>query len=72
LTASGDRDAANEIRYVGRVRERETQKALGWMWSGFLQYVIGFGIGTYTFRALYWVVGISLLGAIYLRTMVQG
>src|SRR5262249_9686690 len=28
LTAQGDRDAANEIRYLGRVRQRETEK--GW------------------------------------------
>src|SRR5262249_17487063 len=26
----------------------------------------GFGIGDYTFRVLYWVVGVSLVGAIYL------
>jgi hypothetical protein len=32
----------------------------------------GFGIGSYTFRVLYWIIGISLLGAIYLRTRVKG
>jgi hypothetical protein len=32
----------------------------------------GFGIGTYTFRGVWWVVIISLLGALYLRTTVQG
>jgi hypothetical protein len=72
LTSAGDRDAANDIRYYGRVRERETEKGLAYIWSGFLQYVAGFGIGTYTFRVLYWVFGISLLGALYLRTKVQG
>ncbi|MGH6800465.1 MAG: pentapeptide repeat-containing protein, partial [Methylocella sp.] len=72
LTSLGDRDAANEIRYLGRVRERETQSGLAWVWSGALQYVAGFGIGTYTFRVLYWVLGISVLGALYLKTCVQG
>jgi hypothetical protein len=63
LTTAGDRDAANEIRYLGRVRERETEKGWVFVWSGLLQYVAGFGIGTYTFRVLYWVIGISFLGA---------
>ncbi|MDQ6868968.1 MAG: hypothetical protein M3178_11390 [Pseudomonadota bacterium] len=63
LTSSGDHDAANEIRYLGRVRERETEKGLAFVLSGAVQYVAGFGIGTYTFRVLYWVIGISLAGA---------
>src|SRR6202023_97779 len=63
LTSAGDRDAAREIRYLGRVRERETEKGWDYVWSGALQYVAGFGIGRYTFRVLYWVVGISLAGA---------
>jgi uncharacterized protein YjbI with pentapeptide repeats len=72
LTSAGDRDAANEIRYYGHVREREAEGLLAYVWSGFLQWVAGFGIGTYTFRALYWVLGISFLGALYLRTRVKG
>jgi uncharacterized protein YjbI with pentapeptide repeats len=63
LTSAGDRDAANDIRYLGRVRERETETGLAYIWSGAVQYVAGFGIGTYTFRVLYWVIGISLAGA---------
>jgi hypothetical protein len=63
LTNAGDREAANEIRYLGRVRERETEKGLAFVLSGAVQYVAGFGIGTYTFRVLYWVIGISLAGA---------
>jgi uncharacterized protein YjbI with pentapeptide repeats len=70
LTNAGDRDAANEIRYLGRVRERETQTGLAYVWSGFLQYVAGFGIGTYTFRVLIWVIVISLAGASLLWTTV--
>src|SRR2546429_340914 len=63
LTSAGDRDAANEIRYLGRVRERKTETGLAYVWSGFLQYVAGFGIGTYTFRVLWWILGFSLAGA---------
>jgi hypothetical protein len=66
LTSAGDRDAANEIRYLGRVRERETERGLAYIWSGAVQYIAGFGIGTYTFRVLYWVIGISLAGAVLL------
>jgi hypothetical protein len=63
LTSAGDRDAANEIRYLGRVRECETEKGSAGVLCGALQYVAGFGIGTYTFRVLIWVIGISLAGA---------
>jgi uncharacterized protein YjbI with pentapeptide repeats len=72
LTSMGDRDAANEIRYLGRVRARETQTGWSYIGSGALQWVAGFGIGTYTFRALFWVLGITLLGALYLKTRVKG
>jgi uncharacterized protein YjbI with pentapeptide repeats len=67
LVAAGDRPAADEVRFLGRVRQRETEKNW-WLWifSGFLQYAAGFGIGTYTFRVLYWVIGISVLGGLYL------
>lgn len=69
LTSAGDRVAANEIRYLGRVRERETQtRWRSWVWSVFLQWVAGLG----TFRVLYSVLGISLFGALYLWTNVKG
>ncbi|MCI0601079.1 MAG: hypothetical protein L0Y50_10410 [Beijerinckiaceae bacterium] len=72
LETAGDRGAADHIRYLGRVRERETESGLAYIWSGAVQYVAGFGIGTYTFRVLWWVIGISLLGAVYLKTRVKG
>ncbi len=72
LTSAGDHEAANEIRYLGRVRERETESGLAYIWSGFLQWVVGFGIGTYTFRALNWVVVITVFGALYLKESVKG
>jgi hypothetical protein len=72
FTSAGERDAANDARYLGRVRERENEGWLAFVWSGFLQWVAGFGIGTYTFRVLYWVIIIAFLGAIYLKTSVKG
>jgi hypothetical protein len=48
------------------------RKGSGLRWSGFLQWVAGFGTGSYTFRVLYWVIGILVLGALYLRTRVKG
>jgi len=63
FAAAGERDKADDIRYLGRVRERETETGLASIWSGFLQWVAGFGIGTYTFRVLYWVIVITVFGA---------
>jgi uncharacterized protein YjbI with pentapeptide repeats len=72
LVLAGERGAADEIRFLGRVRQRENEKHWGaWIFSGFLQYVAGFGIGTYTFRVLFWVMGISAAGALYLWTCVE-
>jgi hypothetical protein len=64
--------SVNEIRYLGRVREREKEKGLAYIWSGFLQWVAGFGIGGYTFRVLYWVIVITVFGALYLNESVKG
>jgi hypothetical protein len=66
FVAMGDRDAANEIRFLGRARERETRCAEH-EWASCLiliplEYVAGFGIGTYTFRVLDWVFDFSLIG----------
>jgi uncharacterized protein YjbI with pentapeptide repeats len=67
LTSLGDRDAANEIRYRGREREREEARRQhkwgGWLFRTALRDVAGYGIGTYTFRVLWWVLGFSLAGA---------
>jgi uncharacterized protein YjbI with pentapeptide repeats len=65
---AGDRGAADEMRFRGRVRQREEEKSWGsWLVEVFLEFVAGFGIGGYTFRVVWWVMGISILGALYLR-----
>jgi hypothetical protein len=72
FTNLGDSDVANQILYLGRVREREKQSGFAYVFSGSLQYVAGFGIGNFVFRILYWAFYFSLLGALLLRTRVQG
>jgi hypothetical protein len=67
LTSAGDRDAAYEIRYLGRERERHEDRQQGkwgrWFFQTALRDVAGYGIGSYLFRVLWWVIGISLAGA---------
>jgi uncharacterized protein YjbI with pentapeptide repeats len=67
LVAAGDRGAADDIRFLGRVRQREAEEHwLPWIGAVLLEYVAGFGIGDYTFRVLAWVIAISAAGAFYL------
>jgi len=68
FTNSGDRDAADDIRYLGRERQREAACEGTWpRGSCFLQTVLGsiagYGIGTYTFKVLPWVLVFWLAGA---------
>jgi hypothetical protein len=77
LTAAGRRDTAEAILFAGRERERDetwSRPGIGfwqwlrhdfplWVWLSFLSAVACYGIGVYTFRVLWWVVGLTLLGA---------
>lgn len=68
FVTAGDRSAAEDIRFRGRVHERQLEP--GWLrWSGLvaLEYIAGYGIGTYTFRVLFWVVVITFIGGLILR-----
>ena len=65
---SGDRDAANDIRYLGREREREAACKETWLRGSCLLQtalgsVAGYGIGSHTFVVLRWVVVFWLAGA---------
>jgi uncharacterized protein YjbI with pentapeptide repeats len=67
FVATGDRSAADEVRYFSRARQQEEEKRWWpWTWSGLLRILAGFGIGDYTFRVLYWVTGITAVGGLYL------
>jgi hypothetical protein len=56
LTNAGDRDAANEIRYLGHERERDEAWRQGkwgsWLFQTALRDVAGYGVGFYTFFVL--------------------
>ena len=71
LVAAGHRDTAEAIQFTGRERERGQAWAdghtLSWAWLTFLSLVAGYGIGAHTFRVLWWVIGLTVLGAWVLR-----
>jgi hypothetical protein len=67
FTNSGNRDAANDIRYLGREREREAACKESWLGGSCLLQtalgsVAGYGIGSHTFIVIPWVVGFWLVG----------
>lgn len=67
LLTAGRRDSAEAIQYYGRERERhETKSWSVWLWLTFLWSVAGYGVGLYTFRVLWWVLGLTLLGSVVL------
>jgi hypothetical protein len=68
MAAQGDRDGANAIQYYGREQERAqayehkefgTYLPLTMLWAA-----AGYGIGDYTWRALGWVFGLTMLGTL--------
>ncbi len=67
FTNAGDRDAADDIRYLGREREREVVCKESWLRGSCLLQtalgsVAGYGVGSHTFVVLYWVLGFWLAG----------
>jgi hypothetical protein len=80
LMTAERRDTVEAILFAGRERERHEiwhrpdvgswrwlrHDLLWWAWLSFLSVVAGYGIGLYTFRVLWWVVGLTVLGAVVL------
>jgi hypothetical protein len=70
LLAAGRRNTAEAIQFAGRQRERGEAWGNGdlgsWAWLTVLSSVLGYGIGLYTFRVLWWVGGFTALGAMVL------
>ena len=66
FTNSGDRDAADDIRYLRREREREMACKEGQRGSCILQTVLGsvagYGVGSHTFKVIPWVLAFWLAG----------
>ncbi|MGA3341684.1 MAG: hypothetical protein ABSD11_13910 [Methylocella sp.] len=70
FTNSGDRDAADDIRFLRREREREMACKENRLGSCILQTalgsVAGFGVGSHTFKVIPWVLVFWLAGALLL------
>jgi hypothetical protein len=67
LLTSGHRESAEAIQYAGRGRQRAAEKSWGaWLWLLVWGGVAGYGVGFYTFRVLWWVIGFTALGAVVL------
>jgi hypothetical protein len=71
MSAHGDQDSAARILYYGRVRETEVAwqngEYLRWLLLAGLDVFAGFGIGTYTFYALAWILALTAIGVLLLR-----
>ena len=75
MKAAGDSDAADDIQFLGRERAREAIcNRDAWSFNCLLQNVlghaVGYGIGRFTFRALYWVLLISVISTLILKLSV--
>ena len=71
LRNQGQPDIADDVLFAGRERERG-EACVSWsradscLWLSILSSAAGYGIGLYTFRVLWWVVGLTVLGAFIL------
>jgi hypothetical protein len=66
LTSLGKRDAALEVQFHGRQQERrdacQRWQVASCISLATLEYTIGYGIGDYAFRVIWWALGLFLLG----------
>jgi hypothetical protein len=71
MATHGDQEKAAAIQYYGRVRETQLAWQAGhygrWMLLAALNVVTGYGIGSYTFRVLGWIVALMVLGIVLLK-----
>jgi cytoskeletal protein CcmA (bactofilin family) len=71
MAAHGDQDNSAAVLYFGRVRETQMAWDGGhyprWALLTALKYVDGYGIGTYTFRALIWLAILTAAGVLLLK-----
>jgi hypothetical protein len=70
VQSQGNSPLATRIRYSSRERERSEETGRTWAWLTALKWVIGYGY--YLHRAVYWVIGLVILGAIVLRVSGDG
>ena len=71
MVAHGDQEKAAQILYYGRIRETQMAWDAGnygrWMLLATLNTVTGYGIDTYTFRVVLWIVGLTAIGIMLLK-----
>jgi hypothetical protein len=67
-------ETADAVLYAGKERERRDAgwRTRKWWGMSLLKWTIGYGYGYRYFYALWWVGGITLLGALILGTTLQG
>jgi hypothetical protein len=72
FAAIGEQDAADDIQYRKQMRSEEKAKGVRLVLSRTLRWIVGYQIGPYSIRALWWALILSLWGAIFLRFNVKG
>jgi hypothetical protein len=73
MTAAGDRDSAAAIQFAAQERQRaEASGWRSWLWMSAQCWIVGYGIGDYTFRVVLWVLGFTVLGMLVLLTARSG
>jgi hypothetical protein len=65
IQSQGNSTLATAIRYSGRERERREATGRAWVWLTTLKWVIGYGY--YPYRAIFWVIGLVMAGAMSYR-----
>ena len=70
--AAGEGTKATEVLYAGRQRDRAKAGGLRWLGLSLLNWTMGYGLGLRYFRALFWISGLVVLGAMVLRLSSQG
>jgi hypothetical protein len=68
---AGEPKKANDILYKARERRRDSLKESGhwlkWLGISLLKWTMGYGLGGRYFRVLWWVIGLTLFGAVLLK-----
>ena len=62
LRAAGKSGTADAVLFAGKERERKNAKGWEKAWLNVLWFVIGYGIGRYTFLALGWAIFVVIVG----------
>jgi hypothetical protein len=70
VQSQGNSTLATAIRYSGRERQRSEATGGAWAWLTTLKWVIGYGY--YPYRAMFWVIGLVMAGAVVLRVSGEG